>query len=346
MLQLKNHSPFKAAISLFPDENGIDALYVVVKATFSLEQGLELAEEQIPPVLEDEYWGEPVESSLKYASEMHLSKPATDIIVNGHAYAPNGQPVTELDCGIKVGTYSKQVKVFGDRFWNGTQITSPKPFVKIPLVYENAFGGAYIDFIDDGQGGYQQKNMLHTINPVGRGYRGSRGTQEVNAEKLANLEDPRQLIKLPGDKPNPAGFGFLSPTWKPRIDYAGTYDEAWQKKRAPYLPKDFNNKFFNMAPRGLVCNGYLQGNESVILINLSTEPCIQFQLPQCNVRTEIKLAGAREKPSFNLETLFFEPDEKRFTMTWRAKLNCDKKALQISEVHIYSDFDEQTKEVA
>jgi len=343
MLQLKNHTPFEAALSLFPDENGIDALYVVVKATFSLEQGLGLAEEQIPPILEDEYWGEPVESSLKYASEMHIGKPATDIIVNGHAYAPKGEPVTQLDCGIKVGNYAKQVRVFGDRYWNGTQISAPKPFVKMPLAYEYAYGGAYMDFIDNGQGGYQQKKILHTINPVGRGYRGRHGTQAINADKLPNLEDPRQLIKLPGDKPEPAGFGIVSPTWKPRIDFAGTYDENWQKKRAPYLPKDFNNKFFNMASKGLVSNGYLQGNEQIMLVNLTLQSCLQFQLPQCDVSAEIKVAGAVDKPSLNLETLFFEPDKKRFSMTWRAKFSCDKKALKINEVHIRSAFDEQAE---
>jgi len=348
MLQLKNHTPFEAAISLFPDENAIDTLYVVVKATFTLEQNPQLSEEQIPPVLEDVYWGDPVESSLKYASEMHIGKPGTDIIVNGHAYAPRGVPVAQLDCGIKVGNYSKQLRVFGDRYWHGTKITAPEPFVKMPLLYENAYGGAYWEFIDNKQGGYYKNKILHTINPVGRGYRGGQGTEPINADKLPNLEDPRQLIKLPGDKSPPAAFAMLSPTWKPRVNYVGTYDEAWQKKQAPYLPKDFNSKFFNMASQGLVANGFLQGNEPVLLVNLTPESHVKFQIPMCDVKVDIKIEGSSEKPLLNLETLFFEPDENQFMLTWRAKLNCDKKALKISEVHITSGFDkiEKTEEAA
>lgn len=37
MLQLRNESPFVPGLFLFPDEQGVDTLYVVVKATFELE---------------------------------------------------------------------------------------------------------------------------------------------------------------------------------------------------------------------------------------------------------------------------------------------------------------------
>ena len=81
MLQLENTSPFAPAMMLFPDERGVDTIYVVVKATFTLQPKLELAEEQVPVTLADEYWGEPGESSLKYPTEAHLMKPGTDVIV-------------------------------------------------------------------------------------------------------------------------------------------------------------------------------------------------------------------------------------------------------------------------
>ena len=53
MLQLKNQSPLAPAISLLPNKDGIDTLYVVVRATFELEPALKLAEKQLPPVLAD-----------------------------------------------------------------------------------------------------------------------------------------------------------------------------------------------------------------------------------------------------------------------------------------------------
>ncbi len=50
------------------------------------------------------------------------------------------------------------------------------------------------------------------------------------------------------DKPPPAGVGYV-PAWHPRATFAGTYDEAWRKKRAPYLPADFAPRFFQAAPQ-------------------------------------------------------------------------------------------------
>ena len=87
MLQLRNTTPFKGALSLFPNEEGIDTLYVVIKATFQLGEELSLAEEQVPPTQADEYWGEPATSSLRYASDLHLGKPSTDVVLTGQAWA-------------------------------------------------------------------------------------------------------------------------------------------------------------------------------------------------------------------------------------------------------------------
>jgi hypothetical protein len=344
MLQLKNHSPFSPAICLFPDEHGVDTLYVVVKATFTMGSEIQIAEEQKPPQQEDEYWGEPGLSSIRYMSEMHLSKPSTDIIVNGHAYAPYNKPVNQIDCGVKVGNYRKTARVFGDRYWENMKISYPKPFLKMPLVYENAYGGTCLQTKKE-NGKEVKERLMHTVNPVGRGFR-KMGTEAINADKLPNVEDPNKLISTPLDKPAPVGFGFISPTWLPRKQFAGTYDEAWQKTRAPYLPKDFDNRFFNAAPKELTCNGYLRGGESVMLVNFTLGEPVQFTLPICQLNCEINIAGRTETPDFNLETVLFEPDDMLFTMTWRTQLNCDKQALKVNEIHVHSSWNGISQAVA
>ena len=48
MLQLKNNTPFQSSIFVFPNEQGIDTLYVVVKATFAVGDCIEVAETQRP----------------------------------------------------------------------------------------------------------------------------------------------------------------------------------------------------------------------------------------------------------------------------------------------------------
>ena len=98
MLQLKNKTPFSAQLTLFPNQQGIDSLYIIVKATFIIGQQWTLAEKQIPPQAEDEYWSEnPENSSIKKASEIHIGKPATDIIVLGNAHAAEGKKVSHMN---------------------------------------------------------------------------------------------------------------------------------------------------------------------------------------------------------------------------------------------------------
>jgi len=41
-----------------------------------------------------EYFGAPGNSSVRYDSDLVLTKTTTDIIVIGHSYAPDGRPIT------------------------------------------------------------------------------------------------------------------------------------------------------------------------------------------------------------------------------------------------------------
>ena len=127
MPQLNNTTPFAASTALLFDEDGIDTLYIMVKATFNLGKALTLADEQTPPFATDVYWAEPGQSSIKYASDIHIGKPATDIVMLGHACAPGQQEVTVLDVELAVGAVNKTVRVFGDRHWNDGRITAPAP---------------------------------------------------------------------------------------------------------------------------------------------------------------------------------------------------------------------------
>ena len=328
MLQLKNHSPFEPAITLFANEQGVDTLYVVVKATFQLGQKLSIAEEQVPPTLADEYWGDPASSSIKYASDMHLAKPCTDVVVMGRAWPPDRRPAPELDVRLSLAERQKTLRIFGNRVWRNGEITAPQPFESMPIVYEYAFGGTHE--IDPGKA----EILGEGRNPVGRGFRGKRDDSELEGMPLPNVEDPHCLVAETGDEANPAGFAFIAPAWLPRRSYAGTYDEAWQKKRAPYLPSDFDPRFFNVAHPDFSFDRYLQGGEPVALDNLSRHGQLRFTLPVCRLQARVTVAGQTETPPLNLETVLIEPELQRLCMTWRAALPCDKKTLKVEQIDV------------
>jgi len=328
MLQLVNHSPFVPAMAVFPDPRGVDTLYVAVKATFDIGPSVSAAENQVPVVLADEFWADPNASSLRYPSDMHLTKPFTDVVMNGRAWPPGGRPVPQLDVRFTVAERQNVLRIFGNRQWVNGSASSPQPFESMPVVYEYAFGG--IHEVDPARG----EILGEGRNPVGRGFRGKRNAREMEGLPLPNVEDPRCLVIDVGDKARPAGFAAVAPAWLPRREFAGTYDEAWQTGRAPYLPLDFDPRFFCMAPSEFVFDRYLTGGEPIRLDNLSRDGPLAFSLPACRLQVKVRVAGATETPPLNLETVLIEPDNRRLCMTWRSALPCDKKVLKIEQVEI------------
>ena len=325
MLQLKNNTPFAAQLALFPDKDGIDTLYILASATFNIGKKWTLADDQTPPRGADEYWGEdPLSSSLKYVSDFHIGKPATDIAMLGHARAPQGKQVSQLDVSLRVGQVGKTVRVFGDRHWQNGAISRPQPFDSMPLIYEKAFGGMHRQ---DGE-----IVSAEVRNLLGCGYLGKQKASVLDGTPVPNLEDPRQLLHSAGDIVTPTGFGFISPNWQPRVGYAGTYDEHWQTRRAPYLPEDFDPRFLNMAHPDLIYPGYLQGGEPVQISGVHPMGNLQFTLPVIGLSARVMIAKRVETPAFQLETLVIEPDDLKLSLSWKAAMPCDKSALKIKEV--------------
>jgi hypothetical protein len=328
MLQLANKTGLVATIFAAPNPDGVDSLYTIIKGTYALNRldasGFPaVAEEQVPPVLADEYHGDPIKSSVRVASDLSLVKPATDVLLIGTAYAPNGRATTWMDVSLTAGPLRKFVRVFGDRFWRSGDPTRPQPFERMPLVWERAFGG--IDTAKDKVGGEPR-------NPVGAGFRAPDGEKPLEDLPLPNLEDPRLPISSWKDRPAPAAFAPLAAHWEPRKSFAGTYDEAWQKNRAPYLPKDFDPRFFQIAPEGMIAAGYLRGGEIIDLNGVTPTGRLAFRLPAVRWKVAYSLDGSTEFPPLNLDTVLIEPDMARVILVWRTVLACDKKLLKVREI--------------
>jgi hypothetical protein len=327
MLQLKNGTPFQGTIMLMPDPDGIDSLYTVVKGTFTLGEQVALADEQVPVAVEQQFYGEPTSSSIRVPSDVSLMKPGTDVLLLGSAYAPGGRPTTQMDVALVVGPLRKRVRVFGDREWRsggaGYSMTTPEPFQRMPLVWERAYGGT-------DRSETEVREELR--NPVGAGFRAPDGEKPLEKLRLPNLEDPAELISSWKQAPPPACFAPIAAHWQPRRSYAGTYDERWLQQRAPYLPTDFDPRFFQLAPPGLIAPGYLKGGEPVEVHGATRTGMLRFRLPIARLTITYVLDGAPQMRPAVLDTVIIEPDAARLQLVWRAVLQCDKKALRVSEV--------------
>jgi hypothetical protein len=334
---IENETPFAFEPLFLADEEGRPLFVPVVKGTYSIQEGVRLspAEKQVPVNVAGEYWDDPEKSSYKYEPETAFIKPATDVVLIGHAHAPKPR-ITQVDVSLSVGPIKKVVRVVGDRYlvkhFGMTFKTKPEPFERIPLIYERAFGGW------DRSHPEPDKHSFEPRNPVGTGFRAKGGKFERGI-RLPNLEDPRRRLKGFRDRPPPAGFGFTSPHWQPRASLAGTYDETWMQERMPLLPKDFDRRFFNAAPPDQIAPGFLKGDEPVVILNASLSGRISFNLPgvpppQCRV----ELQGRRDQHLHTqLDTVIINTDENLLFLIWRTNLVLRSGPHNVVSIEVWTD---------
>jgi hypothetical protein len=334
MWAIENHTPFAAERCWVRDKNGAEVWLVAVRATFDIfpDGVIEIAEKQEAVYMAPVYSGEPGKSSLLYESDLHHTKTTTDILLHGHAYAPSGRKVRYLDVSLKVANIFKQLRVYGDRYWQqgltgGTGVSCPEPFEKMSITYERAFGGT------DQKAASPEKHGWEPRNPIGRGF--ALAEEHLMGERLPNIEYPDQLISSWKQRPLPAGFGPISGCWQPRLKLAGTYDKKWEEEKQPLLPDDFDERYYQCAPADQQAAGWLRGGELVELCNLTPQGLLKFRLPQVNLHFATKyFDGEKVSHEGRLHTVIIEPDHPRLIMVWHTHLPCHFKALKLEKTVI------------
>ena len=334
---IENETPFAFEALFAADEQGRPVLTSLVKATFDIvgNGALELAEEQIPVDFSGQYNGEPGVSSCRVEPEVAFTKLATDVVLVGHAHASRRRAVS-VDVELRVGRIQQCLRVTGDRVWTrrflGATPSQPEPFEAIPLVYERAYGGWDRSAEDPAHHGF------HAWNPVGVGFRTKRARFEEGSP-LPNIEDPDAMLTSYKGKSTAAGFGFVNPEWEARRRYAGTYDAAWSRDRMPLLPSDFDRRFFNAASPGLVADGFLRGDEAVLISGASPEGRLSFRLPAV-VPPSCRIALRNDDDqthSTNLDTVLLDLDARKLVLTWRSFTVLRDGPFEVTDIEIRAE---------
>src|SRR5262245_38074998 len=191
----------------------------------------------------------------------------------------------------------------GERVWERGLMflkpSPPEPFEKIPLVWERAFGGMD-ESVDPPE--------CEPRNPVGCGFRAKKSKLAAEEGRVPNLESPKNGMRGTNSRPEPVGFGFIGPHWQPRVQHAGTYDEAWMKNRAPLLPADFNPRFFQTAPSDQILETLPDGNIPVEVDHASPSGKLAFTLPRPQLEAKARFGTAYESLAMKLDTIVFDGD--------------------------------------
>lgn len=323
MFQVLNHTPFQAAVGPLFDKDGSDVAACAVKATFTLPskgQTPELAEEQLPVLYAETYFDTPDNSGIKYPADLILGKPNTDIGLIGSVYSPKGKPAEKVEASLQVGAHRKNILAYGDRYWTksligpGFTMTKPELFTHMPITCNRLYGG----MDEDAKG----NPMVYEANPHGTGFFMTK--KKVGGSRVPNFELPGNRISSWKKRYLPATFGFANPSWPHRLSLGGTYDDHWKEYQWPLLPEDLDYRFFNCAQHELVADGYLTGDESVILKNLSPQGSLGFHLPVESIGLSFHFKQKVIRKKAPLHTVVFEPDENRFYMVWSAAVATGK----------------------
>lgn len=331
MWQIENWTPFAAGQGWVRDKNGAETWLVVVKATFDVQpDGSTTVSPDQPEVTRSPiYRGDPASTSIVCDNDFVLAKKTTDVVINGSAYAPKNTAVKRIDAGFELGAIKKVVHVIGDRTWkpHGRSLTDPKPFMRMPIIYESAFGGR------DAQSPKPEIDW-YWPNPVGTGFVTSRS--RISGVRAPNIEYPDQLITGWKARPKPAGFGVIAGHWKERASYAGTYDDAWSKDRQPLLPFDFDNRYYQAVPADQQTPAFLIGGEQVTLMNLTPSGHLRFKLPELEffLTTSFMDGERRDHEPPQLHTVLLEPDFPRLSLIFHSAVECHAKVYQLSKTRI------------
>ncbi|RYF47600.1 MAG: DUF2169 domain-containing protein, partial [Comamonadaceae bacterium] len=150
-MQLINATRMVAGYNMGLEPSGRELLVVVIKGTFRIPAPdapaghFELHEDQVPLVMADTFTGTPGFSAPVCEVDFAPRKLRCDILLLGSAYAPDGQPATRVEVGVRIGNWSKSMAVIGPRHWEGhlggATATPPGVFVRQPISYDVAFGG-------------------------------------------------------------------------------------------------------------------------------------------------------------------------------------------------------------
>ena len=326
-----NTTGMQTGLSVVTDKEGRDYCVVVVKGTFTFDNNGRpiLAEKQELLVYADVHYGDPAETSIKYECDFAPFKPRCDVLLNGSAYAPNGHSAERVTVGLQVGQMNKSFDVVGDRVWDKGLLsivrTRPKPFTKMPIVYDRAFGGVDISEKDP------EKCKTYVQNPVGIGYYPLTKRKALVGKPLPNTEETGRPIKTTSGQYRPMSFGPMSRNFPSRSKFAGTYDDNWKDERFPFLPQDFDEQYFLSAPADQQIP-FLRGGEEVRATNLTPEGKLMFTIPQVNVPIVCKFRDREERPTANLDTMIVEPDQRRIILAWRARVPLGRKIHALREI--------------
>lgn len=263
-------------------------------------------------VVEDRRRDANPQSSLVEAAEVAPYLPNAGVILFANAYAPQGRPAPALSARLAVfrehSLIDKTVHVFGERLASAPQ--QPRPFERVPLVYERTWGGPGSE-----------------DNPVG---------VPSGASSLPSICDPTNPTR-------PVGFGPISRQWPHRKRLFGSADASRTEALVAEFPTGFDFRYYNPAPADQQIE-YLRGDEWIVLDGMHpTLARVQSRLPQMRGKTCVFFVKANSVSQSQVvdlvqDMLVIDADKLVASVVFRGSLQLDSLDV-LPRLRVFADIE-------
>jgi len=295
-MELINHTPYASKLYRTMLNEREIACSPILRVTYDVyDRAIAISKKQSWPVSfapwETEYGPMPNDNVFR--------KNGVDIMVFGSAIARGNKPVEKVEVSVNIkNKLNHRVIVFGDRHWQkGERISRPKPFVKIPMTMDNAYGG-----LADWDG----LKVPYNKNLYGKGYIIEK--EEMINKKLPNIEDPNNLIQKWDQRPNPTGVGVcLAPGLK--AEKYLDFDSA--KKQL-----NINHRIFNQAFPEMIVKQVALG-DNIIVKGMSPNGVFSVYVPQHQLSANIQIGTSKLRRNLKVDQIGLIPEANQIFITYR-----------------------------
>jgi hypothetical protein len=170
-------------------------------------------------------------------------------------------------------------------------------------------------------------------NLVGVGFHLNGDKRTVVGTALPNIEKTEDRMQNWSDKPEPIGFGPVGRGWQPRISFAGTYNQQWMDETLPFVPEDFDDRYFQSAPLDQQLRD-LSAGAMFRCQNMSEGSQFIARLPLLHVPVRFLFEDRIESMTVSPDTLILEPSFKRVILLGRTSVRLPRKFTVLREIQV------------
>lgn len=231
-----------------------------------------------------------------------------EMILCGYAHHATAQE--QFECSVRWGDRSVSLQAVGPRLWRNTvlqgggavQGTLLEKVQHVPLHPAFSWGGTYPKIIED--------------NPLGMGQAHDERKDLDNSAPMPWLQDLRLSSPTALLPPKPLAFGPWDSSASQRKRYAGTYDEAWERERAPWPPLDQQAAFHNQAAKLLQWREPPPPGQRIELLGMSRQGPRRLHWPGVKVQA----THAKKTHQLQPDTCLVSTEDDAYALVWRCIL--------------------------